>query len=236
MPIGQTDRPELMSTVERMILALAGQKGVELFRVADGKITLDQAAQVLSITRDELGQIISKLEGKFIHVEYEEEAEEKVEKKETVEPIDIPKKFSSGQFTLRTELTLEFGPSGSKIFDIVDGEKDLLQLSIAAGVTLAYTDRIIWWLARRGLLHFRQLKQEEIKNRYGSAGLRLYSEYGREGIYLYLLVEKYADAVPAIRASGIEAERAVEMCTLIYELISPPFTFDKRAVLDALRR
>jgi len=236
MPIGQVDRSEMMSTVERMIAAIAGQKGVELFRISDGKITLQQAMDVLSITRPELNDILSKLEGKFIHVEYEEEVEEKVEKKETLEPIDVPKKITSGPFTLRTELTLEFGPAGSKFFEVVDGEKDILQLSIDAGVTLAYADKIVWWLAQRGLLHFRQLRQEEIKSKYGSIGLRLYSEYGREGIYLYLLVEKYADAAPAVRASGLDPEKAVEMCVLIYELVAPPFTFDKRAVLDALRR
>lgn len=238
MPAGRlNDPPGVSLAIERMIGTIAGAKGIELFRIADGKITLDQAADVLGIDRAELDALIAKLEGKFIHVEYEKEAEERIEKVEVaLEPIDVPKRVAAGPFTLKTELALEFGPSGTTLSDLIDGEKDLLQLSLEAGVTLEYADRIIWWLAQRGLLHFRQLKQEEMKRRYGSIGLRLFSKYGREGVYLYLLLEKYADAVLAIRASGIAPEKAVEMAAEIHDLIAPPFPFDKRAVLDALRR
>lgn len=237
MPVARLDPLGGMATVEQTIMSIAGEKGVELFRIADGKITLDKAAEALGISRGELDALIAKLEGKFIHVEYEREEEEKIERAEAaVEPIDVPKKAAAGPFTLGTALTLEFGPSGTRVFDLIDGEKDVLQLSIEAGITLAYADNIVWWLAQRGLLHFRQLKQDDIKRRYGSIGFQLSSRYGREGIYLYLLLEKYADAVPAIRASGIPPERAVEMAADIYELVAPPFQFDKRAVLDALKR
>jgi hypothetical protein len=227
------------SLIEDRVFSTAGEKGVELFRLADGRITLDEAAAALGIKRNELDELITKLEGKFIHVEYEKEEEERIEKEkfeEMVEPIDVPKKVAPLSFGLKTSFTLEFGPSGSRLFDAIDGTKDILQLSLEAGVTLPYADAIVWWLAKRGILHFKQLTHEDVKNRYGSIGLQLFDKYGREGIYLYLLLEKYVDATSAIRASGVEPEKAVEIMSDIFELLAPPFQFDKRAVLDALRR
>jgi len=230
----QVSKKKDLSFVEEAVFKIAGEKGVDLFRIADGKITIEDAAQVLKISEEEVREILNKLEGKFLHTEYESEEEKISKRKEEMAPIDVPIKISEGSFTLRTEFTLQFGPSGKKFFDLIDGEKDLVQLSIDSEITLAYADDIVWWLSQKGILRFRSLPRDEIKKRYGNVGLSLYERYGRDGVYLYLLIEKYADYTLAIKASGLDLLLAADICESTHRLISPPFQFDKKYLIEAL--
>ncbi len=233
--------PATLSALEKSIYLDAGEKGVLLFRMADGKTTIDQAAEAIGLTQEETNDLIEKLKSKYIFLEFEEVKKETIviEKKQEVTPIDLPKKTAADSmtsFTLGSELAIRFGPAGKKIYDIIDGKFDTTQIAAEALVPLDFVDDVLWFLSERKQLHFTKLKTDDIKNRYGSIGFRIYNEYGREGIFIYVLLQKLADPFSSIRISGIDEVKALDMYEFIHKTANLPFPFNKKDMLTLLKR
>ncbi|MFH8119598.1 MAG: hypothetical protein QXS37_02230 [Candidatus Aenigmatarchaeota archaeon] len=218
--------PEELSLAEKMIYNIAGEKGVDLYRIADGKTTIENAAKLLKISESEVEELLRKLE-KFIKIEVE--AEEKKEEKITtikkeVEPIFIPKRIANLSIIDISQLTIEFGPTGKRIYESLNN-KDVVELSIENNISLDVIDKILIWLTDKKVLKFHILDEKEIKKRYGEAGLQIYEKYGRKGIFIYLLLEKYGNPIDAIKNSYIE--NSIEILEFIYKVLSIQFDREK---------
>ena len=231
-----------LSPIERSIYLDAGENGVLLFRMADGHVTVAEAQKRLGLDDASMDTIVTKLSGKYLFMEAEPEAkkeEVKIERKtQEVIPIDVPKRSaeSKGSLTLGSELTIRFGPSGKKIFDSIDGKLDVVQLAADTMITLSYTDDLMWFLSERHVLTFTRLKEEDVRNKYGNVGMSIFNQYGREGIYLYLLLDKTSDPIAAIRTSDIDVSKAVDMMEFILKQIGAPISFNKKDTLTMLKR
>jgi hypothetical protein len=232
-----------LSPIERSIYLDAGENGVLLFRIADGKTTLADAQQKLGLDDAAMDVLLSKLSGKYLFMETEQEAKKeeiKIERtvKETI-PIDVPKRTSSDSMSslaVGSEITIRFGPSGKKILDTIDGKLDVMQLAADTMVTLPYVDDLMWFLSERHTVTFARLSVEDIKKKYGGTGMAMYNEYGREGIYLYLLLMKTSDPMAAIRTSDLDPAKAVDMMEFILKQINAPISFNKKDTLTLLKR
>ncbi|VVB73503.1 Uncharacterised protein [uncultured archaeon] len=232
-----------LSPIERSIYLDAGENGVLLFRMADGRITLAEAMQRLGLNDAEMDGLLAKLSGKYLFTVAEQEAKKeeiKLEKtvKETI-PIDVPKRTSTdgmSSLAVGSEITIRFGPSGKKILDSIDGKLDVVQLAADTMVTLQYVDDLMWFLSERHVVTFNRLRVEDIKKKYGGVGMSLYNENGRDGIYLYLLLVKTSDPRAAIRTSDIDPSKAVDMMELVLKQINAPISFNKRDALTMLKR
>jgi DNA-binding MarR family transcriptional regulator len=232
-----------LSASERAVLEDVGQDGLELFRLADGKVTISQAAKKLGISDAKMAELLAKMEGKYLHIETEAPKEERIVPVKSGEEgkvaIDVPQKANLDrltEFSVTSQLTFQYGPSAKRAFDLIDGERDSLALAVEVGVPLDYIDTICWYLSERRLAHFRKLRLEEIKDRYGALAIKLYNLYGREGIFLYLLLQHYSDPALAIRASALPSEKGIEIYEFIHRALSPPFPLDKQALEAALKR
>jgi hypothetical protein len=226
--------PEELSLAEKMIFNIAGEKGVELYRIADGMTTIEDAAKLLKIDVKEVEEILKKIE-KFVKVEIEieEKKEERIVTKKITEPLFVPKKIASLSFVDLAQLTIEFGPTGRKIYESLD-EKDIAELAAENSLTLEETDKILLWLHDKKILKYKILDEKDIKSKYGSLGLKLYQLYERKGPYLYLLLEKTNDPIQAIKISKIE--NALDIMEQIFKLLSPPIPFDKEEIAEQLER
>jgi hypothetical protein len=226
--------PEELSLAEKMIFNIAGEKGVELYRIADGRTTIEDAAKLLKLDVREVEEILKKIE-KFvrIEIEIEEKKEEKLTVKKITEPLFIPEKISSLSFIDLTQLTIEFGPTGRNIYESL-GKKDVAELAVENNLTLEETDKILIWLHEKKILKYKILDEKDIKNKYGSIGLKLYQLFERKGPYLYLLLEKTNDPIKAIRISKLE--NAIDIMEYIFKLLSPPITFDKEEIMEQLEQ
>ena len=234
-----------LSSLERSVYDTVGEEGIIIFRIADGRMTLEKAAEKLGISMDKVKDLINKMEGKFIRVETERSGPEegvKVSNEEKVlkkyfEPVDIPKKVDINPisfFAISSEIAIQFGPSAKKLFDIIDGKLDTIQLAATIETPLDYVDSVMWFLADKKALKFTTLKLDEIKQKYGRTGLKIYREFGREGLLLYILLSKFSDPIYAIKSSGIEPIKGVEVYEFIYNLLSPQFTLNKKELLEKL--
>jgi hypothetical protein len=226
--------PEELSLAEKMIFNIAGEKGVELYRIADGMTTIEDAAKLLKIDVKEVEEILKKIE-KFVKVEIEieEKKEERIVTKKITEPLFVPKKIASLSFVDLAQLTIEFGPTGRKIYESLD-EKDIAELAAENSLTLEETDKILLWLHDKKILKYKILDEKDIKSKYGSLGLKLYQLYERKGPYLYLLLEKTNDPIQAIKISKIE--NALDIMEQIFKLLSPPIPFNKEEIAEQLER
>ena len=232
-----------LSPIERSIYLDAGENGVLLFRMADGRITLAEAMQRLGLDDAAMDTLISKLSGKYLFMEMAQEAKKeeiKIERKaqETV-PIDVPKRTSADSMSslaVGSEITIRFGPSGKKILDTIDGKLDVAQLAADTMVNLSYVDDLMWFLSEHHTVTFTRLRIEDIKKKYGGTGMAMYNEHGREGIYLYLLLMKTSDPMAAIRISDIDPAKAVDMMEFILKQINAPVSFNKKDTLTLLKR
>lgn len=226
--------------IEDEIRKIAGDIGIKIFRAANGS-TIWEIAKSVGVGQEEVMEVVEKMKNKFISIELpKKEVEEIViEKKEREEvPIDVPQKIKLDKFSelkLISELTFSYGPSAKKIYETIDGIADVTQIAVSASVTLDYVDEVCWILAEKRRALFKRLTQKEIKERYGGIGLKIYEKSSRDGIYLYLLLEKYGDHIAAIRAFG-DPEKGVEIYSFIHKLLSPPFKFDKDETFAAIAK
>ncbi|MEM4133752.1 MAG: hypothetical protein QXO35_03490 [Candidatus Micrarchaeia archaeon] len=230
-----------LSDLERTIYLDYGSEAVLVFRLANKKLTVSEIAKELSLQEEKVYEIIDKLKGKYIYLEEPEEKKiefEEMKSKETIF-VDIPKKVPLDNISavaLISELTIKFGPTAKKIYEMIDGKTDVIELAVNSFSSLNYVDNLMWVLAEKKSATFIRMGPEEIKKKYGSVGFKIFNQYGREGLYLYLLLDKTADPVTALRFSEIDPSIGVEMMDYILKTIAAPISFNKKDALTLLKR
>jgi DNA-binding Lrp family transcriptional regulator len=236
---------EALSGIERSVYDAGasisekmGEKAVLLFRTADGKLTLTQIADELNLSTREVQDLLSKLEGKFVHVEFTEEKKEEVvtRAEPTQVPVDLPRKSSIDPVThlsIELELAAKFGPSARGMFQMIDGKKDVIDIATELSIPISYVDEVLFYISGFGVLKFHRLTTEDIKKKYGTYGVGIYNQHGRNGLLLFRLLEKYPP-VTAIKALDIDALEAIVIYETIYKILSPPYPLNSKQILAKL--
>ena len=224
-----------MSNMEKEIFQIAGEDGVKIFRIADGVTTTEEAPKILGISKEKFDETLEKLREKYIEIEREKRVEVVIEKKERLPPIALPYDKRSTFFS-SFSLFNKFGPSGKKLFDLIDGKMDVIQLASKGELPLSSTDKVMEYLGEKKLVRFRKLNIDEIKKRYGKIGIDIYKEYGREGLLIYLLLEKYKNPIKALRISKVDRLVGISVCEYIYNLLSLKRPFSPRILRKILGR
>ncbi|MGC8924353.1 MAG: hypothetical protein ACP5KJ_04140, partial [Candidatus Micrarchaeia archaeon] len=179
-----------------------------------------------------------KKEAGFIEEE-EEEIEEKKEIKmepisETIKkpkkeiiirdmvPIDvpIPKKLSLPvRMSIEAKLLAKFGSKSLKVLNKINGESDIIKISIETGIDLNELDEILYSIANSGGCTFATLSEEDINRKYGPEAYKIYKVYGRDGIILYELIGKMDSIRKIVNFSKVDPKKAVEIILNINELL-----------------
>ena len=231
-----------LSTIEKAIYLEFGSDGVSVFRLSSRNMTVNEISKDLALEEEKVIELINKMKGKYLYVEepkVEKGAEIAEAKPKEIVVIDVPKKTSSDNISsvaLISELTIKFGPTAKKIYEMIDGKLDVLQLASMNLVSLDYVDNLMWVLADKKSVSFVRLYEEDIKKKYGSMCFNIFNKYGRDGLFLYQLLDRTSDPVLAIRYSEIEPSMAVEAMDYILKLIGAPIAFNKKDALTSVKR
>ena len=162
--------------------------------------------------------------------------EEKKAKEEIDEPgedivmVDVPAmaKLSVIQKAMMfTELSTKFPPAARHMFDMVDGKRDFVELSLSTGMALFDIDAAMAYFGKKGLITFRQLDRNEIRDRFGEDGFAIYKRFGRDGILIYEMIGKEASLRDIILKSRLDADRAIDIFSFIHKVLGLDIPLDR---------
>jgi hypothetical protein len=157
--------------------------------------------------------------------------------KEKTVPITLPKPMPLGIFgKLETnlKLSLRYRGTGQKLFSALDGKKDVVELSRELSIPLEEMDHILATLAKRKAITTSQLSDEQVKEKYGADGLRIFSRYGRDGVLIYELIGKEKSIRDVVLRSKVEPKRAVEIVLFIHKVLGLGLPIDTRVLYSQL--
>ena len=176
-------------------------------------------------------------EGKPFQASVAPKKEEKQVKKEEIdEPgddivmVDVPvmARLSLLQKAMMfTELSTKFPPSARQLFDMTDGKRDFVELSLSIGMPLFDIDSVMAYFGKKGFITFRQLDRNEIRDRYGEDGFAIYKRFGREGLLIYEMIGKEASLRDIILKSKVEPDRAIEIFSFIHKVLGLDIPLDR---------
>jgi len=180
----------------------------------------------------------------------EEEPEEKpfFPEKPTEKPKEEPKKKEEPEFaedivmvdvpqmerlslmqraSVFAELATKFDKRGRDLVNLIDGQRDFVDLSLATGLSFFDIDNIAAHFGKKGILSFRQLGRDDIKKKYGDDGFAIYKRYGRDGLLLYEMIGKEPSLKDIIVKSKIEVDRAIDILVFIHKVMGLDVPIDR---------
>jgi len=175
-------------------------------------------------------------EGKPFQAPAAPKKEEKPAKEEVDEPgedivmVDVPSmaKLSVIQKAMMfTELSTKFPPAARQLFDLTDGKRDFVGLSLATGMPLFDVDSAMAYFGKKGFISFRQLDRNEIRDRFGEDGFSIYKRFGREGLLIYEMIGKEASLRDIILKSRVDPDRAIEIFSFIHKVLGLDIPLDR---------
>ena len=175
-------------------------------------------------------------EGKPFQAPVAPKKEEKAAKEEIDEPgedivmVDVPSmaRLSVIQKAMMfTELSTKFPPAARQLFDMTDGKRDFVELSLSTGMSLFDVDAAMAYFGKKGFITFRQLDRNEIKDRYGEDGFAIYKRFGREGLLIYEMIGKEASLRDIILKSKIDPDRAIDIFSFIHKVLGLDIPLDR---------
>jgi len=175
-------------------------------------------------------------EGKPFQAPVAPKKEEKAAKEEIDEPgedivmVDVPSlaRLSVIQKAMMfTELSTKFPPAARHLFDMTDGKRDFVELSLSTGMSLFEVDSAMAYFGKKGFITFRQLDRNEIKDRYGEDGFAIYKRFGREGLLIYEMIGKEASLRDIILKSKIDPDRAIDIFSFIHKVLGLDIPLDR---------
>jgi len=149
---------------------------------------------------------------------------------EDIVMVDVPEmaKMSVVQKAMMfTELSTKFSPAARRMFDLVDGKRDFVGLSLASGMSLFDIDSAMAYFGKKGFVAFRQLDRNEIKDRFGEDGFSIYKRFGRDGLLIYEMIGKEASLREIILKSQLEPDRAIDIFSFIHKVLGLDIPLDR---------
>ena len=175
-------------------------------------------------------------EGKPFQAPVAPKKEEKAAKEEIDEPgedivmVDVPSmaRLSVIQKAMMfTELSTKFPPAARHLFDMTDGKRDFVELSLSTGMSMFEVDSAMAYFGKKGFITFRQLDRNEIKDRYGEDGFAIYKRFGREGLLIYEMIGKEASLKDIILKSKLDPDRAIDIFSFIHKVLGLDIPLDR---------
>ena len=144
-------------------------------------------------------------------------------------PIDLVARAKVNglrEIQAKIQIGLKYGNAGLKVYDLINGEDDIVHISLKSYISLEALDAIFAYFGELKLTMFKKLSREEIAAKYGEDGLMIFKKYGREGILLYELIGKEKSLKDLIARSQIDPERAVKIFLFIHKILGLDFPID----------
>lgn len=151
--------------------------------------------------------------------------------------LDVPAKSAGNlikEIQLKAALMIKYSQPGVKVLELVDGNRDAVELSVLSGVPLYTVYEILGILKREGLVSLKTASREDIRKKYGEDGYSVYKRYGREGVMLYQLIGKDVDLREMARRTSKDNKKVVEIFMFIHKLLGIDLPIDEDVLLQRL--
>ncbi|MEM3030289.1 MAG: hypothetical protein QXH27_01010 [Candidatus Micrarchaeia archaeon] len=138
-------------------------------------------------------------------------------------PIDVPIKQALGavnRIALDAELVARFGGRAKRLYDAIDNRKDTVRLARETGMSLEEMDEALAFLGQRGALVFATLSSDDVRERYGLEGERIYNKYGRDGVLLYELIGVVKSFRDMVALSRLQPDKAADIFLYIHDVLA----------------
>ncbi len=135
---------------------------------------------------------------------------------------------------MMAELSTKFPKGAKQLVEMVDGNRDFIDLALATGLSFFDIDAIFAYFGKKGLISFRQLAREEIKKKYGEDGFAIYKRFGREGLLLYEMIGKEASLRDIILKSRFDPDRAIDILVFIHKVLGLDVPIDRNIIYRQL--
>ncbi len=151
--------------------------------------------------------------------------------------VSLPTKKDIGLFgklKLEAELLRLFGQKGVHLLSLVDGSRTDIELAKETKYTITFVDQVLDFLVKDGKVELHPLTTDELRERYGEEGVSISNVYGRDGIFIYELIDKKATVKDIILFSGVEPKRGVEIFSFIHRILGIDIPLDRAALYKQL--
>ncbi|VVC03602.1 Uncharacterised protein [Candidatus Burarchaeum australiense] len=247
--------PASLSPLERTIYKKFGKIGLTVYNLIDGEKTAEEILSETGIGEVKLVEILEFMDKEGI-IRLEKPGEEErvrerekkpkfeplhEEKKEFEErlspdavPIDLPvaqKLTFISSLTLKAELALRFPSYGAKIYAMILGGHDVVEIARDTGNSFSKIDDVLAFLGKRSAALMKPLKPKDVKAKYGEDGLAIYVKYGRDGMLIYELIGKEDSIRDIITKSKIDKGLAVDIFIYIHKILGMDLPIDRASLL-----
>lgn len=254
----ETEAGEELTPVERIIKEKYGDVGLRVYILIDGRRTAEQIMKETGLTEAKLVEILDFMDEQgIIKLEYpkdkrtEETTMPATMEKEEFAPmlaqeeeeellkatVDVPAKLPIDILKgvqMRTTILLKQGDKGGRLFDQIDGKKDLLDLALVLRIPLYTADSILKFFLQQGIVRITSMTREEVKKKYGDDGYAVYKRYGKEGLMLYELIGKEMTIKQMADMVSTDKQKMVEMFLFIHKVLGIDLPIDKEVLFKQL--
>jgi DNA-binding Lrp family transcriptional regulator len=138
------------------------------------------------------------------------------------------------EIQMKANLMIKYKQAGVQMFELIDGNRDVVELALKIGIPLFRVYKILAYLEKEGMLTLAPTTREDIKRKYGDDGYSVYKRYGREGVMLYQLIGKDMDLREMANQTSDDKQRIVEIFMFIHKLLGIDLPIDEDVLLERL--
>lgn len=145
-------------------------------------------------------------------------------------PVEVPAVVSGDiikSVQMKAKVMLKYKDDGKKIFDSIDGKKDVIDIALKAGTSLPMVYDVLNFLMDNNMVMLKPMLREYVKKKYGEDGYNIYKRYGREGLMLYELIGRDMTFKQMADMVTKDKQRAVDMFLFIHEVLGIELPIDR---------
>ncbi len=253
---------EELSPVEKMIREKYGDVGLKVYELIDGQRTTEEIMKETGLTELKLVEILEFMDAQgIIKLEYPkgkkptitdmEEKDRISQAKDIVTPISddlgegfkellpvlVPLKVPSNfikDITLRVDIIIKYGEKGGKVFDLIDGKNDIIDIVLKTTYPLYDVEAILKFFLEKKAIFLKPLSRTEVMKKYGDDAYSVYKRYGKEGLMLYELMGKEFTIKQMIERVTKDKDKAAEMLLFIHQVLKIDLPLDKDMIYKQL--
>lgn len=151
--------------------------------------------------------------------------------------LDVPAKATKdiiSEINAKAKVMLKFGKDYVKAFELIDGKRDVVDLSVQLKMPIYKLYELLSFLQELRVVMLKPAPREDIRRKYGEDGYSVYKKYGREGVLLYQLIGKEMSLKEMASLTTTDSNRVIEMFMFIHKLLGIELPIDEDVLRERL--
>jgi hypothetical protein len=251
-----------LSPVEKIISDKYGDIGLRVYTLIDGQRTAEEIMKDTGLTEAKLVEILDFMDEQgIIKLDYPkgqapapEMAMPSEDKKEAgfvpmiegdqpeeagpvPSPLEIPMKAPSDivkGVQMKARVMLKYGDRGSRLFSLIDGKNDVIDLAMSLGVPLYTVNDMLRFMLDNGMVIMKPIPRTDVRKKYGDDGYSVYKRYGKEGLMFYELIGKNLTIRQMADQVTTDKSKIIDMFIFIHKVLGIELPIERDALMKQL--